>query len=187
MIDIKLVRATLKDLDAVRAIARDTFIETFAAIITETDMQQYLAQNLSAERVAAEMSNPDSLFFLARAADAVIGYLKLNVGRAQTELQEADSVEIERIYVKRAYHGQQVGPLLYNQAVATARGLGKTSIWLGVWEKNARAIRFYEKQGFTAFGTHLFRLGTDEQTDVLMRRPLLPAPHQAAAGTDKND
>lgn len=111
-------------------------------------------------------------FFIAWDEGSAIGYLKVNTAQAQTDMHEEDSLEIERIYVLNAYHGKKVGQLLYDKAVEIAVQLGKTSVWLGVWEENPRAIRFYEKNGFVAFGTHLFKLGDDEQTDIIMRKPL---------------
>jgi len=101
-----------------------------------------------------------------------IGYLKVNAAQAQTDLHEEHSLEIERIYVLNAYHGKKVGQLLYDKALEVASHLAKTSVWLGVWEKNPRAIRFYEKNGFEAFGTHGFKMGDDEQNDILMRMHL---------------
>lgn len=115
--------------------------------------------------------NPNSLFYTAWDYLEPVGYFKVNFKGAQTELQEQDSLKIERIYVKSEYHGKKVGQLLYNKAVEVARSTDKSSIWLGVWEKNPRAIRFYEKNGFQAFDKHIFKMD-DEQTDILMRKSL---------------
>ncbi|QRR01592.1 GNAT family N-acetyltransferase [Dyadobacter sandarakinus] len=170
---ITITEAGLADLAAVQQIARETFFETFVGSNTEADMQQYLAENFSDTKLAAELSNPDSWFFVAHEGEQVIGYLKLNAGKAQTELHEDDSLEIERIYVKHAYHGKRIGQLLYEKALSMAEDKKVSSLWLGVWEENAKAIRFYEKNGFTAFSKHIFRFGEDEQTDVMMRKVLV--------------
>jgi ribosomal protein S18 acetylase RimI-like enzyme len=135
-------------------------------------MNAYLAKGFTAEQLAAELGNPDSAFYFAELGDQVIGYLKLNSGTAQTELKDDRAVEIERIYVLKAYHGRNVGQLLYEQAIETARQQDADYLWLGVWEENPRAIRFYQKNGFVAFGRHLFKLGDDEQTDIMMKLQL---------------
>ena len=53
-----------------------------------------------------------------------------------------------------------------------ARSAGHRTIWLGVWERNARAISFYERWVFEKVGDHVFRLGSDDQTDLIMARPV---------------
>ena len=169
---IKIEKIGLDELATLQEISRSTFFETFADSNSESDMQQYLNGNFSLDKLAAELRNENSLFYIAWDNGSAIGYLKINTAQAQTDLQEKDSLEIERIYVLNAYHGKKVGQLLYDQALEIADRLGKTSVWLGVWEENPRAIRFYEKNGFTAFGTHVFKMGDDEQTDILMRKTL---------------
>ena len=102
----------------------------------------------------------------------VIGYLKLNFGDSQTELKDDKSAEIERIYVLQEYQGKKVGQLLYEKALQIANAYKADYIWLGVWEENPRAIQFYKKNGFTEFDKHIFKLGEDEQTDIMMKLSL---------------
>ena len=161
-------KASINDLESVKG--RETFFETFAESNSEDDMKAYLDKNFSDSKLTEELNNPDSDFFIAWEGKEAIGYLKLNTGKAQTELQNAVSIEIERIYVKQEYHGKKVGQLLYEKALEIARQMKKEFIWLGVWEENPKAIRFYEKNGFVAFDKHRFMLGEDEQTDILMKR-----------------
>lgn len=168
---IHIIKADLGDISALRQIGMQTFYETFAAENTEADMQQYLSENFSDERMIAEVSNPEAFFYIAELNNNIIGYLKLNVGAAQTEPQE-NALEIERIYVLKEYHGKNVGQLLYEKAVAVTREMDLQWLWLGVWEQNHKAIRFYEKNGFVPFDKHIFRLGADEQTDVMMRKKI---------------
>lgn len=172
MQSIIIKKASVADIPTLQQIGRQTFFETFAGSNTASDMQQYLDENFSEEKIHREITHPDSQFFIAWDNDAPIGYLKINTGKAQTELQDDQSMEIERIYVLSAYHGRKVGQLLYDKALEVAVALHKTAIWLGVWEENPRAIRFYEKNGFVAFDKHIFRLGDDEQTDIMMRKVL---------------
>lgn len=172
MNEIVIKRASLEDIKTIQVIGKETFFETFAESNTEEDMKKYLEDNFSEEKVKSELNNPDSEFFIAFEDNFPIGYLKLNNGNAQTESQEENSIEIERIYVKSAYYGKKIGQLLYDKALQVARDKNKSSIWLGVWEENPRAIRFYEKNGFVAFGKHIFKMGDDEQTDIMMQKLL---------------
>ncbi|WP_316792597.1 GNAT family N-acetyltransferase [Pedobacter frigoris] len=170
---VKIQKAGLEDLHTLQNIGRNTFFETFAESNTDEDMQQYLAVNFSLNKLSAELAENDSHFYIAFDGDEAVGYLKVNAGQAQTELREDHSLEIERIYVLSTHHGKKVGQLLYEQSLDVAGELGKSSIWLGVWEKNLKAIRFYEKNGFVAFDTHIFKMGDDEQTDLMMRKELI--------------
>lgn len=172
MPQIKINKASINDIQSVSAISKETFIETFADSNTEENMKKYLTENFDEDKLGTELNNPESLFYLAFEDENVIGYLKLNFGAAQTELKDEDALEIERIYVKSAYHGKKVGQMLYEQALTTAAFLGKLFVWLGVWEQNVKAIRFYEKNGFVAFDKHIFVMGEDEQTDIMMKKIL---------------
>ena len=172
MSSITISKAGMNDLETIQDTGRQTFYETFAESNSEEAMKNYLENSFSTEKVKSELNNPDSHFYIAWEEDIPVGYLKLNSGSAQTELQDETALEIERIYVKKSHHGQRVGQLLYDQALETAKSLHKKYLWLGVWEKNPRAIRFYEKNGFEVFGNHTFRLGDDEQTDLMMKKIL---------------
>lgn len=172
MSSIIIHNAGIQDLETVQNIGRQTFSETFAESNSEEAMKTYLEESFSTEKITSELNNPDSYFFIAWEEDNPVGYLKLNSGPAQTELQDDTSLEIERIYVKKSHHGQKVGQLLYNQALETAKNLNKSYLWLGVWEENLRALNFYRKNGFEQFGTHTFRLGNDDQTDLMMKKTL---------------
>lgn len=169
---ITVLPAGPQDLNTLQRISRETFYETFAASNTESDMQKYLEENLGTERLGAELQHPDSLFYIAWDGAEPVGYLKLNLTTAQTELQDPNAVEIERIYVKASCQGRKIGQLLYEYAVEVARERHKNYIWLAVWEENHKAIGFYNKQGFVAFDKHIFKLGDDEQTDIMMKKLL---------------
>jgi len=101
-----------------------------------------------------------------------VGYLKLNFGSSQTELKDDRALEIERIYVLKEFHGKSVGQELYEKAIYVARQKNADYVWLGVWEQNPRAINFYKKNGFIEFDKHIFKLGEDEQTDIMMKLQL---------------
>jgi ribosomal protein S18 acetylase RimI-like enzyme len=169
---IHIRQISIRDLAALQKISRNTFAETFAEGNSEENLANYLAEGFSAEKLSAELENKNSQFYFAIQADEVIGYLKVNLGDAQTEKQDPEALEIERIYVLQKYQGKQVGTLLYKQALAIAKARKSPYIWLGVWEENPGAMRFYEKNGFVEFGEHIFQLGDDAQRDVLMKKTL---------------
>lgn len=167
--DITVRRAVGSDLALLQDVGRTTFYETFAAVNTAEDMRKYLDEAFSSERLQAELSDIDAEFYLALIDNEVSAYLKVNFGRSQTEIREDRSVEIERIYVLKKYQGRKVGQTLFEKALALARQRNAEFVWLGVWEKNYKAIDFYRRNGFVAFDQHVFRLGDDEQTDIMMK------------------
>lgn len=170
MEQIIIERATLADIKKLQEIGRTTFSEAFAAVNSEENMKEYLEKGFSEEKLTGELSNQDSHFYFALLDGKVIGYLKINIGQAQTEKLNLDALEIERIYLLKAFYGQKVGQLLYQKAIDIALEMQASYVWLGVWEENYRALRFYEKNGFTPFGKHKFWLGDDEQTDLMMKK-----------------
>jgi len=173
MEQIIIERATPADIKKLQEIGRTTFSEAFAAVNSEENMQEYLEKGFSEEKLKGELSNQDSQFYFAQLDGEVIGYLKINIGQAQTEKLNLDALEIERIYLSKAFYGQKVGQLLYQKAIDIALKMKASYVWLGVWEENYRALRFYEKNGFTPFGKHKFLLGDDEQTDLMMKKVLV--------------
>ncbi|UHO40141.1 GNAT family N-acetyltransferase [Chryseobacterium capnotolerans] len=172
MASIIINKASAEDTDSIQKLAIQTFSETFAKDNTEEAMEKYLKESFNTEKVKSEINNPDSHFYIAWEEDNPVGYLKVNGGKAQTELQDETSLEIERIYVKKSHHGQKVGQLLYDQALKIAYQFNKSYLWLGVWEENLRALNFYRKNGFIEFDKHIFRLGDEEQTDLMMKKIL---------------
>ncbi|MCP1297814.1 GNAT family N-acetyltransferase [Chryseobacterium sp. S0630] len=172
MSSIIINKASAEDVEIVQSLGIQTFSETFAEDNTEEAMKKYLEESFNTEKIKSELNNPDSHFYIAWEEDNPVGYLKVNAGNAQTELQDATSLEIERIYVKKSHHGKKVGQLLYDQALETAQQLKKSYLWLGVWEENQRALQFYRKNGFVEFDKHIFRLGEEEQTDLMMKKML---------------
>ena len=153
-------------------ISKETFVEAFSNQNSEENMQKYLEENLSIQQLTNELLNSESSFYFARMDEKIIGYLKVNFGKAQTDFKEDDSIEIERVYVMVEFHGKEVGKKLLVKAIEISREKNAKSVWLGVWEKNYKAIRFYHKNGFLEFGKHPFILGDDIQTDILMELQL---------------
>ncbi|NHM00886.1 GNAT family N-acetyltransferase [Flavobacterium difficile] len=159
----------LNELEQLQKIGRQTFWETFSAFNTEENMRIYLEEGFSNEKLTAELNDINSEFYFAKFNGEVIGYLKLNFGASQTELKDKKALEIERIYVTKEFHGKKIGQLLYNKAIEVAKLKNVEYVWLGVWEENLRALNFYKKNGFVEFNKHIFKLGNDEQTDLMMK------------------
>lgn len=169
---IEIIKITISDITELQRIGRQTFKETFADSNSEENMKSYLEEGFSLEKLTKEVNNENSEFYFAKIDNEVIGYLKVNFGESQTELKDNKALEIERIYVSKEFHGKNVGQLLYNKAIEVAEQKGSEYVWLGVWEQNPRAIRFYEKNGFVVFDKHIFKLGNDVQTDIMMKLKL---------------
>ena len=172
MTGIEIQRVTLNDIDQLQKIGRQTFYETFSAGNAEENMTKYLDEAFSIEKLTTELSENNAEFYFATLNANVIGYLKLNFGQSQTELQDDKGLEIERMYVLKDFHGKSVGQILYDKAIHIARQKNADYVWLGVWEDNPKAINFYRKNGFVEFDKHVFKLGNDEQTDIMMKLKL---------------
>lgn len=169
---LAITPVTSDDVASLAAIARRTFVQTFAADNDGAALTLYLDTAFSVDQLLSEMRNANSRFFLIHSDDLVAGYLKLNEGAAQTETLPGRTLEIERIYVDAQGQGKGIGKALFRFALEQARIRDAEAILLGVWEHNAKAIAFYEKQGFRAVGEHKFLFGTEAQRDILMRLDL---------------
>ena len=172
MQDIKIQKVSLRDIDQLQKICKETFSETFRESNSEQNMENYLEEAFSIEKLTREVVNPFSEFYFARLEDNIVGYLKINAAGAQTDLNDRKSMEIERIYVLKEFHGKNVGQLLYDKAIQIAKAKLLDYVWLGVWERNPRAIKFYSKNGFIEFDKHSFILGDEKQTDIMMKLQL---------------
>ena len=169
---IDIIKVEPGDIDQLKLIGKQTFLETFSSGNTEDNMQKYLHDGFNDKKLSAELNNPNSEFYFATMDTNIIGYLKLNFGESQTEIKDDKGLEIERIYVLKEFHGKKVGKLLYDKAMEVAKTKNADYVWLGIWEENPRAINFYKKNGFVEFDKHIFKLGDDEQTDIMMRLEL---------------
>ncbi len=169
---IAIVQVCVNDIEALQIISRATFSQTFTEHNNPEDMEAYLNKSFATEKLLGELKNPNSEFYFAIDAEKVVGYLKVNTGDAQTEQKNANTFEIERIYVDASYLGKKVGQLLFNKAIEIANAKNASYVWLGVWEENHRALAFYNKNGFVPFDKHIFKLGNDEQTDIMMKLEL---------------
>lgn len=162
-------KCTPADLDQLVEISRTTFIDAFRTQNNPEDFEHYLATAFHPNQLNSELRNSNTAFYFAIADDNLAGYFKLNAGDAQSETKDENGIELERIYVLAHFQGKQIGRQMLEKVKELARSQDNDYLWLGVWEENTRAIRFYEKLGFTRFGTHPYYIGSDKQTDWLMK------------------
>jgi len=165
----ELRKATLSDLPELLALARTSFLQAFTVGNKPENVQAYLAEAFTEDKLTKEIQEPASTFIVASLGGKLVGYTKLNLAAAQADVQDPTSVEVARLYTLEEVWGKGIGQLLLDAGINFARQEGKTWLWLGVWEHNARAIRFYEKNGLRIFGSHPFPFGDEIQTDWLMR------------------
>ncbi|GIO23054.1 GNAT family N-acetyltransferase [Oceanobacillus sp. J11TS1] len=169
---IKMKPCSLADLQELRKISVETFVETFQEQNTPENMQAYLKEAYTLEKLQKEMAHSNSAFFFIYDDDQIAGYMKLNTDDAQTEEMGEDALEIERIYIRSGFQRKGLGKYLMDKAIEIAKAKKKQKIWLGVWEYNNQALTFYEKNGFVQTGSHSFFMGDDEQTDFIMTKTL---------------
>lgn len=148
------------------------FFDSFARDNTEENIQLYLKKTYSPEIQLEELSDPEVVFLIAEIEGLTVGYAKINLNRRDDTLRGARTIEIERIYAAKEQMGKGVGKSLMEASIHEAKRRDRDSIWLGVWEKNRRAIEFYKKWGFEEVGTHVFMLGNDPQKDFVMELAL---------------
>ncbi len=157
---------TLADLSA------ETFRTSFADQNTPENMERHLREAYHPEKMRLEIANPDNHFFIVWLDKEAAGYLKLRTGEPLPELAGKRALELERIYVRHEYHGQKFGAALMAFAIQYTASAGCDVLWLGVWEHNLKAIHFYERWGFEVFSSHIFIVGDDPQTDLMMKKEL---------------
>ena len=163
---------TIQDAAALAAFAARTFAETFAADASAADMEAHLSRAYGVAQQSEELTSPAVITLLAEADGRLAGYAQVRRGPAPPCVESPDAIELHRFYVDSPAHGTGVAQRLMVAVCDAARTAGARHLWLGVWERNARAIRFYAKSGFVDVGSHDFVLGTDRQTDRVMVAPV---------------
>lgn len=169
---ISIRPANVTNVAALRNLSISTFTDSFGYANRQENMDQYIAAAMSIEQLTHELNDTGSKFFLLYIDDSLCGYTKLRITERPEGLNATNPIEIERIYVAKEYHGRKAGAALMQYCIDYAIANGHDTIWLGVWEHNQKAIDFYIRWGFTFFGSHIFMLGPDAQTDVLMKKEL---------------
>ncbi len=160
-------RATLADAPQLADIARRTFFDTFTGTCTEADMASFLEAYYNLDQVKAELSNEQDMYFLAESGGQLVGYLRFMEDYTSLPMMKQwKALELKRIYVDKPFHGKGVAPVLIDLVFNYAAEHQYEVLWLGVWEHNKKAQRFYEKYGFVNSGhTHYFPIGNTPQTD----------------------
>jgi len=168
------------DAELLAELGARTFSETFAADNTPENMTDYLASAFTPTKQAAELADPQCLFLIAETNKDVlagtdrvaVGYALLRSERVPDGVSDDQPIELVRLYVARESIGCGIGAALMQACIGEAQQLGYQTLWLGVWENNPRAQEFYRQWNFHEVGTHVFQLGDDPQTDLLMQRSL---------------
>jgi len=169
---ITIRKCILNDLIDLQEVSYKTFDDTFALLNTESNIKSYLENAFTRDKLLYELTNDYSSFYFIFWGDTLAGYMKLNEYQVQTDISDPKSMEIERIYVLNEFQGKGLGKHLLNKAIEIAKKQQKSHIWLGVWEKNNKAIQFYKSNSFYKIGTHPFFMGKEKQTDYIMRKDL---------------
>lgn len=165
-------RCDLNDLDCLTNISRITFSDAFEKDNNPEDFKTYLDAAFSKEEIQKELLDKQSDFYLVYQNKELVAYFKLCENEAQAEDYGETAIELSRIYVLEAFQGHALGTHILKKIMDIAKTKQKSMLWLGVWQKNTKAVRFYERYGFTIFDTHSFYIGKDKQTDWLMRLDL---------------
>ena len=165
---MKIRYGNISDARMLSELGAKTFYATFAKDNTPENIRLYMERSFSTEIQLNELSRPDIIFLIAELEDEPVGYVKLKMNSQDEAIKGIRVIEIERIYASQEYIGKGAGRELMKACINEARQRDCDSIWLGVWEKNRRAIDFYTKRGFREVGTHTFMLGDDPQRDFVM-------------------
>ena len=172
MSPITIHLASTADAELIADMSQQTFYDTFAAVNTKEDMDKFMNEQFCKKMLIEEVLDSKNIFLLAFEGDTPIGYAYLREGEKRTQFNEKSSIEIARIYAYKSSIGRGVGKALMEECIAVAGRMKRAIIWLGVWEKNDRAIAFYNKWGFEKFAEHDFVLGNDVQRDWLMYKKM---------------
>ena len=165
-------KCTTQDLDILIKIGIETYYDTFHEDNSEQLMSDYLEEAFQPSKILNEINTLDSHFFMVEIDERPAAYLKVNLKDAQTDLDDSTALEIERIYVLEVFKGMGIGKYLMNYAFKMANNNVCPYVWLGVWEHNDKARRFYDALGFYKIGSHLFMMGDDPQKDDILRKDL---------------
>ena len=168
-----LVRAaTLEDLPAISALGSAAFVAAFGAANPPGVVDDYVAEAFSVETLGLQLGEASSRWFVAEGDGGLLGMAHLTGGVCPADVMGDAPVQLRRLYTAAGLTSRGVGSLLMETVIDAASGAGHDLMWLGVWEHNPRAIAFYERWGFEQVGTVEFRLGDEDQTDLVLSRPL---------------
>lgn len=170
MITVRL--ATKHDAGLIADMSRQTFYDTFASQNTKEDMDKFMNEQFTREALMEEVGAENNIFLLAYDEEQPVGYVRIRENNNPPSLGTSNAIEIARIYAATTAIGKGIGRTLMQKCIEIAKARNRELVWLGVWEKNQRAIDFYIKWGFEKFADHDFVLGNDVQKDWLMKKKL---------------
>lgn len=165
-------KCTMSDLGVLVNISRDTFVTAFEKDNNPEDFWNYINKAFNENAMVEQLLNVNSSFYFVYLKNVLVGYFKLNKNQAQSEKFAKRSMELERIYVLKDFQSQGIGKQMLLKTIEIAKQSKATFLWLGVWQENKNAVRFYESHGFKIFDSHPYYLGNDKQTDWLMKKKL---------------
>jgi diamine N-acetyltransferase len=160
------------DAEAIVSLGIRTFRDTFDEMNTPENMMHYLNNTFTLRKIKDEIMEPGAVFFLAEKHKKAIGYANMRISEKPDGLKGGSAIEIQRLYADKNHIGTRIGYALMNTCLHYAQDHHYDTVWLGVWEHNERALAFYKKWGFERFGEHVFMLGDDAQTDLLLQKQL---------------
>lgn len=165
-------RCTLDDLETLQKVSAETYLATFGQYNTPENTQAYIHDAYDLDVLRREMTNKNSEFYFLFVDQELAGYLKVNILDAQSEPLDDSFMEIQRIYIRVPFKRMGLGKVLMEFAIERAKAFKKPHIWLGVWEKNFPAQKFYQSMGFEHYSSHKFVMGTSTQTDYILKKEL---------------
>lgn len=168
MNDLHIKMAHEADAVPLYELASRVFYNTFAPGNTPEDMRIYMDAAFSPERQREEILDPNRMTLIAHSGSQLVGYVQFAQGTTEPCVKTEKPIELARLYVDESWHGKGAASKLLSEGLSHVKKLGFRSVWLGVWEKNIRAQKFYFKSGFHRVGEHIFQMGTDPQTDWIL-------------------
>ncbi|WP_291044915.1 GNAT family N-acetyltransferase [Herbiconiux sp.] len=170
-------RARPEDSGIVSAVAAETFELACPPGTAPEAIAAFIADKLSEPTFSEHLRGGTHTVLLADVDGEIAGYTMLIAGEpadpdVAATVTARPTIELSKCYVRRTFHGLGVATTLMEASLAFAAEAGAASIWLGVNQQNARAIRFYEKRGFAKVGTKTFLVGDELHDDFVLEQPL---------------
>lgn len=172
MEQVVLREATREDVAALQALAVRTYLDTFAGTATDEDNRLLMEKIYSRAQLLRDADEPGARLVLACVGDRPVGFLRLRENAEVNTWLGSSHLELHRLYLDSSFHGTGLANRVMQVAYTETQQRQRTWLWLGVWERNYRAQRFYERHGFERFGEHTFWVGHDPQIDWLMRKKI---------------
>lgn len=169
---IKIISASVADSTRLSKLCRETFYKKWKSTNTEKDLNNYMEEFFSLKKLETELNDIEISYLLAVENNEPVGYTKLNRNKSEGNLDQLKPIEIQRMYVKEEFIGNGIGNQLMIKAIELAVKDNFEVMWLGAWEKNVQALKFYNRYGFQIYGSHQFVLGEDITTDLLLKKIL---------------